>query len=583
MARIPHGGAERWAASALLALVLSLGTASFALAQDAPRPVKHTPDPRRQPLRHGPVLWYEADDAPSAVPDFAEPGIVPTAFNAFVSGPVSRFLHPGRFLRWVGGGDRARAAADINALDEVPGSTWFTNRLGMYSLTDDELTGGPAAGTPLVDGPDRSEPWLIIGAKTAGVTPGFRIRDGRGDVWLLKFDPPHHPGMSIRSGVVTGLLFHALGYNVPVDRLVSFDRADLRVQPGTTMKLMRGQKVALTEANLDSLLDATNSVFGGHYQALASRYLDGIPLGPFDNQGVRDDDSNDRINHQDRRSLRAVRVFGAWVNHFDTKMHNSLDMYVGPEGQGHVRHHLIDFASTLGTFGDQPVPRFGYEFGFDVFPMLGRTLALGLHEDPWVRVTQAEGLNEVGMFVADPFEPHKWKPDWPNTMMANLTDRDGYWAAKILSAFDDRQLRLVVEQGGYRNPASVDYLVATLAARRDAIVRHWFAKVPPLDYFQVTAEGLRFSDLAVEKGYADPAGRRYRYRLAAVDHERAGGQWTAWQETGDPLVPLAGAPALTREHPFLAVECQLWRDGRWSPSTTVYRSRQNGLIVALDR
>jgi hypothetical protein len=578
VARIPQDGARK-----LLIIGLALaGCLSVSFAQAA-RPVEHTPNPRHEPLVDGPVLWYEADDAPIPQPEFYEPGIIPTAFNANVSGPFSRFFHPGRVIRWLGGGDRARTAADVNALDEVPNSTWFTNRLGLHGISDEELRGGPATGTPLVDGPDRSQPWLIIGAKTAGVTPGFRIKDGRGDIWLLKFDPPQNPDMSIRSGAVSALLFHALGYNVPVDRVVTFDREELRVQPGTTMKLMRGTEVALTEANLDSILTATNSVFPDGYQGLASRYLDGAPLGPFDNQGVREDDPNDRINHQDRRSLRAVRLFGAWINHFDTKMHNSLDMYVGEEGRGHVKHHFIDFASTLGTFGDEPVPRFGYEFGFDIPAIFGRVLTLGLVEDAWVRVTLQEGLKEVGMFVTDPFEPHKWKPDWPNTMMSNLTDRDGYWAAKILSAFSDEQLRLVVEQGKYQDPRSVDYLVRTLAARRDIIARHYFGRVPPLDYFLVTDGGIVFSDLAVERGYARAGERRYRYRLAAVDARRRADGWTEWQETTETRVPLANAPALDRERPFLAVECQLWRDGGWSSSTTVYQGRQSGRIVALDR
>ena len=99
-------------------------------------------------------------------------------------------------------------------------------------MTDAELAEGPAHGSDLAAGPDRSAPWTIIGAKTAGVTPGFRIKDARGDVWLLKFDPPSHPGMTIRSGVVTNLLFHAIGFNVPVDRLVKFSRDDLVVGEG---------------------------------------------------------------------------------------------------------------------------------------------------------------------------------------------------------------------------------------------------------------------------------------------------------------------------------------------------------------
>ncbi len=40
-----------------------------------------------------------------------------------------------------------------------------------------ELVRGPNRG----DGPDMSAPWRIVGAKTAGITPGFRIVDSRGD------------------------------------------------------------------------------------------------------------------------------------------------------------------------------------------------------------------------------------------------------------------------------------------------------------------------------------------------------------------------------------------------------------------
>ncbi len=573
MAKTPHGGAERaWFALPGIILILVLGQATgWAAEQPSTSGVA--------PLVDGPVIWYAADEAPVPVPAFVEPGLVPYAYNSFVSRPVSRFFHPGRFARWIGDGDRARPAANINALDEVVNSSWFTNRMGLFRLTDQELVTGPG----LASGPDRSAPWVIIGAKTSGVTPGFRIRDGRGDVWLLKFDPPHHPGLTIRSGVVANLLAHAMGFNVPVDRLVEFDRSDLVVGQGVTMKLQRSVEVAMTEANLDSLLEATHSIFGGHYQALASRFLDGIALGPFDDQGRRKDDPNDLIAHQDRRELRALRVFAAWINHFDTKMHNSLDMYEGPAGQGSVRHYLIDFASTLGAFGDTPVKRFGYEFGLDVFPFLGRTFALGLHEDPWVELESPPGLPEIGLFSADPFDPAKWKPDLPNSLMANLTRGDGYWAAKIVSSFDDEQLRAIVEQGGYRDPASVDYLVKTLARRRDKIARHWFGLVPPLDYFVPAEGGLRFSDLAVERGYADGAGARYRYRLAVVDAQRQAGNWSPWREAADTFISLQDAPATSQEQPFLAVACQVFREGRWSNSTTVYQGKDSRRIVALDR
>ena len=46
-------------------------------------------------------------------------------------------------------------AANVNALDEVPNSSWFTNRIGLGPLSPAELAAGPAHGRPeLLDGPD---------------------------------------------------------------------------------------------------------------------------------------------------------------------------------------------------------------------------------------------------------------------------------------------------------------------------------------------------------------------------------------------------------------------------------------------
>ncbi len=544
-----------------------------------------------EPLSNDPVVWYANDDQPSEVPQFAEPGLTVYAVESVFARPFSRFWHPGRFLRRIGSGDAARPAGNVNALDEVVNSTWFTNRIGLASLSPAELAHGPAFGKSEADGPDRSAPWTIIGAKTAGVTPGFRIKDGRGDTWLLKFDPPSHPGMTIRSGVVANLIFHAAGFNTPVDRLVVFDRHDLVVGEGAKMKAGRIGTIDMTEANLDSVLTSTNSIFGGRYHALASRYLNGIPLGPFDDQDTRADDPNDLIKHENRRELRALRVFAGWLNHFDTKMHNSLDMYVGEPGHGHVRHHLIDFASTLGAFGDQPVKRFGYEFGFDVWPTASRLLTLGMVEDTWVQLERPEGLDEVGLFDVATFEPEHWKPDLPHSAMANLTRLDGYWAAKVISAFTDEDLRILVEQGLFQNQQAAEFLISALAGRRDKIARFWFGEVPPLDFFRIVGDQVEFMDLAIERGYAEPAQTSYRYRMAAVDADRHFEQRTEWEVLLDSAVPIPaneggfrlGVLRPDAAHQFLSLELQVNRGDGWSASTTAFFSLHDGRTLAVDR
>jgi len=537
----------------------------------------------RVPLEDEPVIWFADDRSPVPVPGENELGLVPYAMNSLVGRPFSRFWNPSRFVRWVGNGDRARLASDINALGEVVNSSWFQNRIGLRPMTDDEITRGSGLCSNLYKGPDRSKKWVIIGAKTAGVTPGFRIRDGIGDVWLLKFDPPTHPGMTIRAGVVSNLILHAAGYNVPVDRVVSFSADDLVIGEGATMKAGRHGKIPLSRANLDSVLISTESFFNGEFQALASRFLKGKPLGPFDDQGVRKDDPNDTIKHQDRRELRGYRVLAAWLNHFDTKAQNSLDVYVGEPGQGYVKHYFIDFASTLGAYGDEAIKRFGFEFGLDVFPMMGRMLALGLHEDPWVYVERPEGLEEVGLFEAEYFDPAKWKPDLPNSMMANLNKADGYWAAKIISAFSDNQLRLIVKQGRYQNPMAEDYLVEMLIQRRNKIVRHWFSLVTPLDFFTNGDDGVYFRDLGVDRCLDHGVNVRYRYRLQGVDADRNYQSRGQWQETAVTFIPFAGAPGGDGDRPFLALEVQVDRGDGWSSSVTAYRAYASGRIVGLER
>ncbi len=546
---------------------LLLTFAGFVLADSLP------------PLKDAPVIWFADDDKAIAVPEYFEPGLMPYTTNSYVSRPFARFFHPGRLIRKIDSGYAGRRACNVNSLGEVVNSSWFTNRIGLYPMSVAEV----ARGSGQIEGPDRSSPWEIIGAKTSGVTPGFRIRDGRGDVWLLKFDPPEHPGLTIRSGVVTNLIFYAIGYNVPVDRVVEFDLEDLIVGEGAVMKLPRVGEVPMTKANLDSVLQSTGSIFNGHFQALASKYLSGKPLGPFNDQGLREDDPNDIINHEDRRELRALKVFSSWVNHFDTKMHNSLDMYVGTPGQGYVKHHLIDFASTLGAFGGEPVQRYGYETGFDVGPITGRFLALGLHEDPWVNVHRPEGLSEVGLFVADPFEPEKWKPDIPHSGMAEMTAEDGYWGAKIISAFSREQIKAMVLSGKYQDPMAVDYLADILCQRRDKIVRYWFSEVPPLDFFQSLDGVVKYSDLGAERGYFSEEVTQYRYRMCAVNSNREGESWSQWQESDLTVIPLQKAPESNAQSPFLALECQVNRGQGWSDSVMAYLVAQSGRLVAVHR
>jgi len=527
------------------------------------------------PLRDAPVVWYADDMNPIPVPKDNEQPLLKSEYSATISRPIARAFNP---VRWIQGGGTALV---VNSLGEVPNSTFFTNRMGLRSLSVEELTTGPGA-----DGPDLSEPWTIIGAKMGGVSMGFRIKDASGQVWLLKFDPPDHPGQSIRAGVVSNLIVNACGYHTPVDRLVIFDREHLQVGEGASIRAVRGVggDLQLTEANLDSVLQATNSFFAGQYHALASKFLSGKPVGVVRAKGKRKDDPNDTVPHEMRRDWRGLRIICSWINHIDMKDANSLAMYIGEPGEGYVKRYLIDFASTLGTSGAESFAKFGFEHGLDFQATTRRIFTFGLSHDDWQEIAWPEHLSEVGFWSSERFDPTKWRSISPQSSFANCDDHDAYWATKIISSFTDEDLRILVEQGHYQDERSVDWITTHLTARRDIIARTWFDRLAPLDFFVHGEDALTGHDLGAERGVYPDTTPQYRWRVRPVDAERSGDDWSAWTDASTlAMDPTSGLAACSDDQPFLAISWQVNRGDQWQGPVTVYLASRSGRIVAVDR
>ncbi len=536
------------------------------------------------PLHDAPIIWWEAAGEPIAEPTEREPNLLWDMAEDTVFLPLRRFTDPGRIVRKLGGGAHARPAVNVNALDEAVNSSWFTNRIGLFPFSLEEAARGSGAGI----GPDRGGPWTVIAAKTEGVTPGFTIRDARGDGYLIKFDPPGHLGMTSAAGVVSGRILHAAGYNVPDDNLVIFEREQLVLGEGVRLKLADGSRRAMDEADLDAILDPLEKLADGRILAISSRWVSGKPIGPFDYLGRRKDDANDRIKHQHRRELRGLRFFAAWLNHFDTKQGNSLDSWVPVAGgeTGFVKHYLIDFASTLGLGASGPSPLFGREFGFDLPAFLKRGLGLGLHEDPWRRHEPPAIAPELGYWSAEDFDPWAFRSQQPNSAFANCGARDAYWAAKIISAFTDAHLEAIVAAAGYRDPAAAAYVAQVLAQRRDIIARSAFSRRAPLDFFTRVDGVILWRGLGVERGLWPEAGTRYSARLSTVDAERRVIEAGEWQELRTPDVALAALPGFAAGKagapPFVSVECRVDRGDGWSDPVTALMSRTSGQIVEME-
>ncbi|MBI4512610.1 MAG: hypothetical protein HY702_00730 [Gemmatimonadetes bacterium] len=419
---------------------------------------------------------------------------------------------------------RPREAANLNAWDDVEDSAWFEHRNGVRPMTPEEIVRGPNTGT----GPDTSAPWTIVSGGAAGITPKFTIRDVRGNRYIIKFDPPDYPELASGAEMISTKLFYAAGYHTPENTLVFFDPAGLAIDPKVTV-VERGLVRPMTQEDVRSLLRRVGRGPDGRVRALASKFLEGRPKGPWDYEGRRADDPNDRYEHQHRRELRGLYVLAAWLNHEDARQGNTLDMYVGEPGKGYLRHYLIDFGSTLGSGATVPHSRVdGSEYFFDLGNIMRRAITLGLYRASWEPVADRPVHPSIGHFTAEGFDPAGWKPTYPNPAFAQRTARDAYWGTKLVASFTDEEIRAAVRAAGYSDPAAEDLMLAALLARRDRILRHGFHIVTPIESPEVTYDSagtliLRFEDLAVRYGLVAREQRSYTARLkhAAMVIERS--------------------------------------------------------------
>ena len=199
---------------------------------------------------------------------------------------------------------------------------------------------------------------------------------------FVKFDTPGHGELATGAEVVVTKLFHALGYHVPANHIAYIRRDDLMIAEGARMDYDDGRQRPLTGEDVDLVLAGAAQEPNGSYRVVASRALEGTPVGGFRFHGTRSDDPNDIVPHESRRELRALRVFSAWVNHVDCKGSNTLDTIVaGPSGRV-VRHHLLDFGSTLGSGGVMArEPWEGAEFIYDGRQTLDRLGTFGVDDE----------------------------------------------------------------------------------------------------------------------------------------------------------------------------------------------------------
>jgi hypothetical protein len=498
--------------------------------------------------------------------------VMPWKINLLYDLSLNQFTRPG-----IPPGGRAQ---NINTIDEVPNSSWFTNRILARPFRIEEAIRGPLQLDGLAPGV-----LTLIRAKTEGAAPGFTVRDRAGETWFVAFDPKSNPEAASAATVIAMRIFWALGYNQAEYCIGQLRREDLVVDPKATFQPPSGKTRPMKISDIEPILARGARNPDGSYRVLASRLLPGTILGGFKYYGTRPDDPNDVIPHEMRRELRALQVFAAWTNLVDVKALNTMDTLITIDGKSRVRHYLLDVGSTFGIGANGPREWFeGYENMFQRDKALKRAATLGLYIQPWQTVTY-EDNKSIGRFEGDRFDPLLWKSRVPAAALLRAREDDTFWAARRVMAFTDEMIRALVKTGKYTDPAAERLLADVLIKRRDKIGQAYMTRINPLVNFSLDSSGvLRFENAALKAGIGNG---RQTYAAAWSVFNNESGASTPLSETAgsDRIIAPPGMPQTGAAYVLAEVRAVDPPYASWTKPVrvTFLRTAAGWKLVGLDR
>lgn len=384
-------------------------------------------------------------------------------------------------------------ARNSNSLDEVADSSWFTNRKPTSSPEDKAK--GACKPEDFID-TSKPEKWLIDHGKDNGSTLGFRVVIPGQGKYLLKADEADKPERASAASVIGAAFYHNAGYFTSCEQVVYIRREQLELGKGLTIISNAGVATPLDEAALTSAL-ARVPRRGDTFRMQASKWLDGAALGPFRYEKTRSDDPNDIIRHEDRRELRGGKLLAAWLNHWDAREQNSMDMWLASDKKnkesspGYVRHYIID---TSDIFGETVKPdaferRLGHSYTLDFTDMAIDLVTLGLIERPWDRARVVPGRELFGYYSGQNFDPETWKTAYPNPAFLRMTERDAAWMARIIARFSPDDVRAIVDGADFSDPSNGAYLTELLLERQRIILKRYLTRLSPIGDVRTEPDG----------------------------------------------------------------------------------------------
>lgn len=160
-----------------------------------------------------PIKWVDPDTKPIKEPKTIDQNLIWDIVYLTVFNEIGKPLDLGWGSRRLGNIANVappREADNVNALDETPNSSWYTNRHFLNPLTTQQLQLGPGHAHP-----DTTGKWEIIRGKFEGLAPGLTIKDKKGDVYFIKFEAKGNSELASTADVISSKILYAAGYNVP--------------------------------------------------------------------------------------------------------------------------------------------------------------------------------------------------------------------------------------------------------------------------------------------------------------------------------------------------------------------------------
>ncbi|MCB9597062.1 MAG: hypothetical protein H6719_30340 [Sandaracinaceae bacterium] len=396
-----------------------------------------------------------------------------------------------------------RPALNVNALDEVPDSSWFVNRIGRGRVSPAQIRAGAC------DSPEEPpRPWTVIRAKESGSSPGLVIRDANGQTSIFKIDFGQ-PERATASDSISTRIFWAAGYYTPCNRVVFFTPDDLVLATEPD-----GDHALPSAEDVRRVVDAAMRMPDGTLRGSVSEYIPGRPLGGWRFEGLRDDDPNDVFPHEHRREVRGMYVLSAWLNHIDTRAENNMDGWMqGDDGRGYIRHFVLDAGDSFGQIFETSYllsQSFGLSHYLDLGHLSEDFLTFGAIDRDYYDAPRGPAFDVLGFYDAERFDPSDWRNGYPNPAFDRATEQDKAWMARIIARFDRLHLRAAVDAGRFSNEVVRQELIRILRARRVSILERYLTRLSPLTDAEVSDGMLCLHDLGLESGLRPSRGRRHR-------------------------------------------------------------------------